>query len=71
STACGLLVCVVIASLFIGTAIQVELATFIAVCFVAGMFSLIGSFIYLLREVFIATRVLSAQRLIVMDKASS
>lgn len=61
-TACGLLVCVVIAALFIGGAVSVDLAGFIAVCFVLGMFSLIGSFVYLLREIFIATQVLSSQR---------
>lgn len=64
STACGLSVCVVIAALFIGDAASVNLATFIAVCFVGGMFSLIGSFVCLLREIFVATQVLSAQRLI-------
>jgi hypothetical protein len=68
STACALLVCVVIAALFIGDAISVNLATFIAVCFVLGMFSLIGSFVYLLREIFIATRVLSAQRILTPDR---
>lgn len=62
NTACGFLVCVVIAALFIGGAISVDLTSFIAVCFVMGMFALIGSFVYLLREIFIATRVLSMQR---------
>lgn len=62
STTCGFLVCVVIAALFIGNAISIDLASFIAVCFVGGMFSLMGSFAYLLREIFIATRVLAAQR---------
>lgn len=65
STACGLLVCVVIAALFIGAAVSVDLSTFVAVCFVIGMFSLIGSFVYLLREIFVATRVLSMNRLVV------
>lgn len=65
STACALLVCVVIAALFIGGAISVDLATFIAVCFVISMFSLIGSFVYLLREIFVATQVLSVQRVVV------
>lgn len=68
STACGLLVCVVIAALFIGAAANVDLATFIAVCFVVGMFSLIGSFVYLLREIFVATRILSMHRLIVPQR---
>lgn len=64
STACALLVCVVIAALFIGDAMSVDLATFIAVCFVVAMFSLIGSFVYLLREIFVATRVLSMLRIL-------
>jgi hypothetical protein len=59
STACALLVCVVIAALFIGAAINFDLAGFIALCFVVGMLSLTGSFIYLLREIFIATQTLS------------
>lgn len=59
STSCGLLVCVVIAALFIGDAMNLALAKFIAFCFVLGMFSLIGSFVYLLREIFIATQTLS------------
>lgn len=62
STACGLLVCVVIAALFIGGAANFNLGTFIAVCFVTAMFSLIGSFLYLLREIFVATRTLPMQR---------
>jgi hypothetical protein len=54
-----LLVCVVIAALFIGDALDLALGQFIALCFVLAMFSLIGSFVYLLREIFIATRTLS------------
>lgn len=64
STACGLLVCVVIAALFIGDALNLALAKFIALCFVLGMFSLIGSFVYLLREIFIATRTMSTRHLL-------
>ena len=63
STCCGLLVCVVIAALFIGDALRLGLATFIAFCFVLGMFSLIGSFVYLLREIFVATQSLSRRDL--------
>jgi len=59
STCCGLLVCVVIAALFIGDALNLALAKFIALCFVLAMFSLIGSFVYLLREIFVATQSLS------------
>ena len=55
STSCGLLVCIVIAALFIGAALDLGLTNLIALCFVLGMFSLIGSFVYLLREIFVAT----------------
>lgn len=63
STSCALLVCVVIATLFIGGALQLKLALFIALCFVFGMFALIGSFFYFLREIFVATRTLSMRHL--------
>lgn len=59
STCCGLLVCIVVASLFIGDALNLGLAGFIGFCFVLGMLALIGSFVYLLREIFIATRTIS------------
>jgi hypothetical protein len=68
STACGLLVCLVIAALFVGGALKIQLAQFIALLFVLGMFSLIGSFVYLLREIFIATRALSVRRLLLTEK---
>ena len=64
STACGLFVCVVIAALFIGDALNIDLAKLIALLFVLGMFSLIGSFVYLLREIFVATRTMSTRRVI-------
>lgn len=63
STSCALLVCVVIATLFIGDALKLALANFIAFCFVLGMFSLIGSFVYFLREIFISTAALSRRHL--------
>jgi len=59
STSCGLLVCIVVASLFIGDALNLGLAGFIGFCFVLGMFALIGSFVYLLREIFVATKTIS------------
>jgi uncharacterized protein YqhQ len=64
STSCGLFVCVVIATLFIGGALSFDLAGFIAVLFVLGMFSLIGSFVYLLREIFVATRTMSMRQVL-------
>jgi hypothetical protein len=55
STICALLICVVIAALFVGDALHLQLAAFIAMLFVLAMLALIGSFIYLLREIFVAT----------------
>jgi hypothetical protein len=55
STTCALLICVVIAALFLGDALRLSLTTFIAMLFVVAMLALIGSFVYLLREIFIAT----------------
>jgi hypothetical protein len=63
STACALLVCLVIASLFLGDATGLGLDKLIAGLFVAGILSLIGSFIYFLREIFVATKTLTRQRL--------
>jgi hypothetical protein len=68
STACGLLVCMVIASLFLGGALKLPISQFIALLFVLGMLSLIGSFIYLLREIFLATKALSVRRLLTEKK---
>lgn len=62
STSCALLICVVIAALFIGGALGLALTTFIAMLFVVAMLALIGSFIYLLREIFIATGTLTIRR---------
>jgi hypothetical protein len=62
STSCALLICLVIASLFIGDALNIALNRLIAALFVLAMFALIGSFIYFLREIFIATRTLTLRR---------
>jgi hypothetical protein len=59
STTCGLLICLVVASLFLGDAFDLDLATFIGAMFVLAMFSLIGSFVFLLREIFVAIQALS------------
>jgi len=56
STACGLLVCLVIASLFLGDATDLPLDKAIAAMFVLAMFGLICSFVFLLREVFVSFR---------------
>jgi hypothetical protein len=62
STACGLLVCLVIAMLFLGDTTDLPLGKFIAAFFVLGMASLIGSFVFLLREILVASKSLRARR---------
>lgn len=57
---CGLMICLVIAVLFVGDVLDLGLAVPVAGLFVAGMLALIGSFLYLLLEIFVATRTLSA-----------
>ncbi|HJV80195.1 DUF2721 domain-containing protein [Noviherbaspirillum sp.] len=71
STSCALLVCIVIAALFIGDALNLELAKVIALCFVLGMFALIGSFVFLLREIFVATRNLSMRHIVAPKRNAS
>jgi hypothetical protein len=56
STACALMVSLVIVSLFVGDALNVDLSKFIAGFFVLAMICLVTSFIYLLREILVATR---------------
>jgi hypothetical protein len=56
STACGLLVCLVIAMLFLGDTTSLPLDKYIASCFVLAMVALIGSFVFLLREILIASK---------------
>lgn len=62
STTCALLVCVVIAALFLGGALGLDLATFIATLFILAMMALIGSFVLLLKEIFVATRSMTMRR---------
>lgn len=62
STACGLLICLVIALLFLGDTTNIPLDRYIAALFVVAMLSLIGSFVYLLREIFVASTTLRSRR---------
>jgi predicted membrane protein len=55
-TLAGLMVCMVVAALFIGGINQFSLNTFISVLFVACMICLIISFILLSFEIFLATK---------------
>src|SRR5574341_74778 len=55
-TTCALLVCAVIAALFIGAFLSIDLAGLIGAVFIAAMLSLIGGLLSFLREIYIATR---------------
>ena len=52
----ALLVCVVVASAFIGALLQIELARFVAVVFILAMVSMIAALGLFLREVYWAVR---------------
>jgi len=56
STACGLLICLVIAMLFIGDTLNIKLDRYIALFFVVAMLALINSFVLFLLEIRIAAR---------------
>jgi hypothetical protein len=62
STGCGLLICLVIALLFIGDTTNVTLDKYIAGLFVLAMVGLTTSFVYLLREILIASASMRAHR---------
>ena len=62
SCLCALFICMVIAALFIGDATNLQISQIIASFFVLGIISLIGSFFYFLREIFVATRTLDRDR---------
>lgn len=51
-----------VAALFLGNALGLSLAKLIATLFVLAMLALIGSFVFLLREIFIAIGALSMRR---------
>ncbi len=63
SSVCALLVCVIIATLFLEDAMGIDLSKLIATLFVIGILSLIGSITLFLREIFVATRTLERHRL--------
>lgn len=56
---CGLLVSLVVAALFVSSALQLQLELPIAIVFVVALLSLAAALVYFLREVFIATSALS------------
>jgi hypothetical protein len=68
STACGLLVCLVIAMLFLGDTTNLPLDQYIAACFVFAMIGLIGCFISFLREILIGSRYMRNQQLKALNR---
>ena len=62
STACGLLVCIVIGMLFLGDTTNLPLDQYIAALFISAMISLIGAFVYLLREIYVGSATLKSRR---------
>lgn len=53
-TSSALLVCIVIASLFIGAFLRTDLSMLIGVLFIATMLALVGGLLYFLREIHLA-----------------
>lgn len=62
STGCGLLICLIIACLFLGDTTNLPLDRYIAGMFVVAMVGLIASFIFLLREVTVSFRYMRIHR---------
>lgn len=62
STSCALLVCLVIALLFLGSALKLDLETAISIMFVTAMLALVGSLSIFLREIYIGTATLRIGR---------
>jgi len=62
STACGLFVCVIVAMLFLGDITNLSLDKYVAGMFVVAVVCLVGSFVSLLREIFIASSWMRSQR---------
>ncbi|HEX7952204.1 MAG TPA: DUF2721 domain-containing protein [Burkholderiales bacterium] len=54
---CALLICMLVASAFVGVFVTLDIARLIGTLFILAMFSLIGSLWMLLREVFLAVKV--------------
>lgn len=53
----GLLICLLVATAFLGVFISIDLARVVSMLFILSMFALIGSLSLLLREIFFAVKV--------------
>lgn len=63
STACGLLVCLVIAMLFLGDTTDLPLDQYIALCFIGGMLALLVGFVYFMREILVCCTFMRSQQM--------
>lgn len=54
-TVCALLICIVIAALFVGSILSADLSATIAILFIAAMLALIAGLLTFLREITLAT----------------
>lgn len=70
STACGLLVCLLIAMLFLGDTTDLPLDRYIALCFIVGMLALLVGFVYFMREILICCSFMRSQQLKVLAACS-
>lgn len=57
-TVCALLICMMIASMFIGVFLSLDLAVLVALLFVSAMLVFIGALLAFLREIFVAVKTL-------------
>jgi Protein of unknown function (DUF2721) len=55
-TACALFICLLVATLFLGALLQLELVPLLAGLFIVAMLALIVGYLHFLREIFLATR---------------
>lgn len=68
ATGCALLISLVIISLFVGDAMNVDLSKLIAVFFVLAMCFLVASLLLLLREILVATQTMYIRRVVRLPK---
>lgn len=59
-TTCDLLVCIVVATLFISAEVAIDLSSMIAILFVAAMLTLIAGLVCFLREIALATALIES-----------
>jgi len=57
-TSCALLICIVVAALFLGTFLAVDVSSMVALLFISAMLLLIGGLVSFLREMRLASAIL-------------